>query len=100
ISEASSAREALRIVGDDLPDIILADIAMPGQDGYSLIGAIRAMSGGAERLIRSIAVTAYARTEDKQRARAAGFDDHVCKPVQLGDLFDSIERVWLRGARP
>jgi CheY-like chemotaxis protein len=45
-----------------------------------------------------VAVAAYARREDRQRALKAGFNDHVCKPVQPDDLFDAIERVWVQGA--
>jgi CheY-like chemotaxis protein len=50
--------------------------------------------------VRGIAVSAYARREDRQRALKAGFNDHVAKPVQLDDLYDAIERVWINGAAP
>jgi signal transduction histidine kinase/CheY-like chemotaxis protein len=95
ISEAENAAEALRIYSEDRPDIILADVAMPGQDGYSLIRAIRALPRGEGGHVRAIAVSAYARREDRQRALEAGFNDHVCKPVQPDDLYDAIERVWV-----
>jgi signal transduction histidine kinase/ActR/RegA family two-component response regulator len=98
ISEAESAAEALRIYSEDRPDIVLADIAMPGQDGYALIRLIRSLPGGEGGHVRAIAVSAYARREDRQRALKAGFNDHVCKPVQPDDVFDAIERVWVRNA--
>jgi CheY-like chemotaxis protein len=100
ISEAQTAPEALRIYSEDRPDIILADVAMPGQDGYALMRAIRELAGGEGGSVRAIAVSAYARREDRQRAIKAGFNDHVAKPVQLDDLYDAIERVWINGAAP
>jgi signal transduction histidine kinase/ActR/RegA family two-component response regulator len=98
ISEAESAAAALRIYSEDRPDIILADVAMPGQDGYALIRAIRSLPGGEGGHARAIAVSAYARREDRQRALKAGFNDHVCKPVQPDDIYNAIERVWVQGA--
>lgn len=100
ISEADSAGEALRRINDDPPDIVLADIAMPGQDGHTLMRAIRALPDGAGEAIRAIAVSAYARREDRERARAAGFNDHVGKPVQIEELIETIERVWIHSSRP
>jgi signal transduction histidine kinase/ActR/RegA family two-component response regulator len=100
ISEADSAAEALRIYSEDRPDIILADIAMPGQDGYSMLRAIRGLPRGEGGHARAIAVSAYARREDRQRALKAGFNDHVCKPVQPDDLFAALERVWVQSAPP
>ena len=98
ISEAESAADALRIYSEDRPDIILADVAMPGQDGYALIRAIRSLPGGEGGHVRAVAVSAYARREDRQRALKAGFNEHVCKPVQPDDVFDAIERVWVQHA--
>jgi signal transduction histidine kinase/ActR/RegA family two-component response regulator len=99
ISEADCAGEALRIIAADRPDIMLADIAMPGQDGYSLMRTMRSLPNGQSSHIRSIAISAYARREDKQRARGAGFQDHLAKPVQIDELFDTLERVWLSSTR-
>ena len=71
---------------------------MPGQDGYALMRAIRGLPGGEGGHVRAIAVSAYARREDRQRALKAGFNDHVCKPVQPDDLYDALERVWVQSA--
>jgi signal transduction histidine kinase/ActR/RegA family two-component response regulator len=98
VSEAETAADALRIYSEDRPDIILADVAMPDQDGYALLRAIRGLAAGEGGHARAIAVSAYPRREDRQRAVKAGFNDHVCKPVQLDDLYDALERVWLHGA--
>jgi signal transduction histidine kinase/CheY-like chemotaxis protein len=100
ISEAKTASEALRIYSEDRPDIILADVAMPERDGYSLIREIRDLTAGEGTGVRAIAVSAYARREDHQRALKAGFNAHVSKPVQLDELYDAIERVWTNGATP
>ena len=90
--------EALRIYSEDRPDIILADVAMPGRDGHALLRAIRDLAAGEGGHVRAIAVSAYARREDRQRALKAGFNDHVCKPVQLDELYDALERVWVHGS--
>jgi hypothetical protein len=100
ISEAGTAAEALRICSEDRPDILIADVAMPDQDGYALLRAIRSLAAGEGRNVRAIAVSAYARREDRRRALKTGFNDHVGKPVQLDDLYDALERVWVHGASP
>ncbi len=97
ISEAESAEAALHAFAEDRPDILLGDVAMPHQDGYAMMRAVRKLSGG--RQVRAIAVSAYARREDQQRAIKAGFDDHIPKPVQVDELFDALDRVWLNGER-
>ena len=98
ISEAASAGEALRIIETDRPDILLADVAMPGMDGYSLVRVVRALPDTEGMHLRAIAVSAYASREDRQRAIAAGFNDHITKPVQVEDLYRTIERVWVEPA--
>ena len=98
LSEAGSAAEALRSFAEERPDIVLADVAMPGQDGYALMRTIRRLGDREGRPVRAIAVSAYARHEDRERALKAGFNDHVAKPVQPDALFDALERVWVRGA--
>ena len=79
VDSCAAAREA---VMQHRPDVIVADIAMPEEDGYSLMRALRQKEKelGAQR-IPAIAVTAFARQEDRQRALAASFDDHLPKPV-------------------
>ena len=92
ISEAESASDALRIFAEDRPDIILADIAMPGQDGYSLIHVMRGLLDTEATRPLALAVSAYVRREDRLRALRAGFDEHITKPVQIDDLFAAIAR--------
>ena len=76
---SASGEEALTVIGDVNPDVVVADIAMPGVDGFSLMNRLRGMLG--DRKPPAIALSAYARAEDQARALASGFDAHVPKPV-------------------
>jgi CheY-like chemotaxis protein len=67
-------------------DILISDIAMPGRDGHDLIRSVRAR----QRLLPAIAVTAFARPEDRQRALATGYDLHLSKPVDADRLVAAI----------
>jgi CheY-like chemotaxis protein len=96
LTEASSAEQALKSIAADPPDLLLADVAMPRRDGYSLIREVRHRPDG--RRIRAIAVSAYARSADKKRALAEGFDGHVSKPVDAQELWAAVENVWLGSA--
>ena len=85
VEEAESAAEALDAVIRRRPDVLLSDIAMPSEDGYSLIGRIRALEGPA-RLLPSAALTAHATAADRTRALLAGYQAHVPKPVDPSEL--------------
>jgi CheY-like chemotaxis protein/two-component sensor histidine kinase len=98
ISEAAAAEQALQLIAADRPDILLADVAMPRRDGYSMMREVRASPQGAQ--IRAIAVSAYARREDKSKALAEGFDDHVAKPVHPDELMAAIERLCRQPPHP
>jgi signal transduction histidine kinase len=86
VETAASAAEALEAVTDHELDVLVSDIEMPVEDGYTLIRKVRAL--GAERggRIPAAALTAYARTVDRQRALAAGYQIHVPKPVEPAEL--------------
>jgi CheY-like chemotaxis protein len=90
ITLASNSRDAIQILqGADI-DVLLADIAMPGDDGYSLIRQIRSL----ETSLSSIpagAVTAHARDEEKTQALAAGFQMHLAKPVEPGEIVRMVD---------
>ena len=79
---AASARAALDVLASHEVDLLLADIAMPGQDGYELIREIRSMASARLSAIPAAAVTAHARDDERERALAAGFQMHLAKPVQ------------------
>jgi PAS domain S-box-containing protein len=83
---AASASEGLELLARELPDMILSDIGMPGQDGYEFIRKVRAL--GPERGGRTpaAALTAFARAEDRTRALRAGYQTHVSKPVEPTEL--------------
>jgi PAS domain S-box-containing protein len=79
VSVASSAREALATMDRGRVDVLVSDIGMPGANGYVLLESVRAR--GADAQVPAIALTAYARLEDRERALKAGFQLHVPKPI-------------------
>jgi signal transduction histidine kinase/ActR/RegA family two-component response regulator len=83
---AGSAREALAALDETQPDLLISDIVMPGEDGYELIRKVRALPAGRGGKVPAIALTAYARTEDRLRALRAGYQMHISKPVELAEL--------------
>jgi PAS domain S-box-containing protein len=89
IETCGSAAEALVLLDEYRPDVLVSDIGMPGEDGYSLIRRVRA-SGNR---IPAVALTAFARTEDRFQALQAGFDMHVPKPVEPAELALVISRL-------
>jgi CheY-like chemotaxis protein len=70
--------------------VLLADIAMPGEDGYSLIRRVRALADGAAASIPAAALTAFARKEDRQQALQSGFQIHLAKPVDARELVAAV----------
>jgi signal transduction histidine kinase len=72
------------------PELVLSDIGMPGEDGYALARKIRSLPDGAGGRTPMIALTAFARSEDRTRALIEGFNAHVAKPVDPSDLLDQI----------
>jgi signal transduction histidine kinase/FixJ family two-component response regulator len=94
---AASVREALELFDAEIPELLLADIGMPGEDGLSMIRRIRQRPPARGGLVRAIAVSAYARPEDRQAALTAGYDDFLAKPAMPADVLRAVDR-WL--ARP
>ena len=83
---AASAQDAYRELRVWRPDVLVADIGMPVEDGYSLLRRVRALSPDEGGAIPAAALTVYARAEDRDRAFAAGFQEHVSKPVIAQEL--------------
>jgi PAS domain S-box-containing protein len=83
---AGSAAEALELVRAAKPDVLVSDIGMPGEDGYSLIERVRALGPEHGGQVPSVALTAYARVEDRVTAILAGFQMHLAKPVEPAEL--------------
>jgi CheY-like chemotaxis protein len=90
---ASTADEALRAVERDRPDVIVSDIAMPDVDGYELLRRVRALGPAHGGRIPAIALTAFARSEDRTRALRAGFLVHVAKPVEPSELVATVASI-------
>jgi len=84
VRTARSADEAIRIFGIEVPDIVVADIGMPGKDGYTLVRELRQRLAGAH--MPAVALTAYAGEPHRQAALDAGFTEHVGKPVDPDEL--------------
>ena len=85
---ASTASEAYRLIAEAvrLPDLLISDISMPGEDGYTLISKIRSLPPAQGGRIPALALTAFGRMEDRVRALTAGFEMHLPKPVELTEL--------------
>jgi len=90
VKVAESAPAALRILAGEWPDIVISDIEMPGEDGYSLIRKIR-LQEPPSRHLPAIALTAYTRSVDRVRALAAGFQTHMSKPVEPAELVAAVK---------
>ena len=97
VSTAASASEAIQDVLANTPHVIVSDIGMPREDGYSLIRRVRALSDG-KAAIPAIALTAYARTEDRVTAIHAGFQVHLSKPVEPAELVAMVDSLVRRPA--
>jgi CheY-like chemotaxis protein len=82
VMTASSALEALRLMQERRPHVVLSDIAMVGQDGYWLVREIRELPDHAGRTMPVVATTAYGREHSRDRALAGGFNDFLPKPVE------------------
>jgi PAS domain S-box-containing protein len=86
VRSAASAKEALQIMDQWQPDVLVADIGMPDVDGYEFIRQVRARSPQSGGAVPAAALTAYARIQDRLRVLAAGYQMHVPKPIQPTEL--------------
>lgn len=86
VTAVESVREAMEQFEKTRPDVLVSDIGMPGEDGYDLIRQVRDLENQQEEKIPAIALTAYAKLEERMRVLAAGFQVHVPKPVEPGAL--------------
>ncbi|TAK06082.1 MAG: response regulator, partial [Candidatus Manganitrophaceae bacterium] len=93
VSAVSSAREAMRVFEEGPPDVLISDIAMPEEDGYVLIRKIRALAAERGGETPAVALTAYARSEDRQKILSSGFQVHLSKPVEPAQLVASVAKV-------
>ena len=93
VEAVASAREALQRLERHRPDVLVTDIGLPDEDGYSLIREIRLRDKEHGGFLPAIALTGYARADDRARALAAGFQAHVSKPVEPAELIATIADV-------
>jgi signal transduction histidine kinase/ActR/RegA family two-component response regulator len=86
VQTASSAAEALEAVRQEPPTVLISDIGMPEEDGYALIRKVRALDKSRGAMTPALALTAYARTEDRMQAIRNGYQMHIAKPVEPAEL--------------
>jgi CheY-like chemotaxis protein len=86
VRTAASAGEALTLVSEELPDVLISDIGMPDEDGYRLIRRLRDLPPDKGGQVPAVALTAYARSEDRVKAMRGGYQHHVVKPVEPTEL--------------
>jgi PAS domain S-box-containing protein len=93
VAVAGSVEEAMQLFESCRPDVLVADIGMPGEDGYSLIRRVRERPPESGGQIPAVALTAYVRTQDRIRVLSNGYQMHVPKPVESSDLISAVARV-------
>jgi PAS domain S-box-containing protein len=86
VSTAASASEAMECILAGRPDVLVCDIGMPEEDGYSLIRRLRALEKKEEDALPAVALSAYARSEDRTKAIRSGFQNHLAKPVEPAEM--------------
>jgi len=95
VRSSATAGEALKMVKQWKPDVLVSDIGMPGEDGYDLIRRVRRLKSAA-RLIPALALTGYARPQDAARALESGYHMHLPKPVAPGDLVAAVASLAMK----
>jgi signal transduction histidine kinase/CheY-like chemotaxis protein len=93
VTAVASAREALQVIRRTPPDVLVSDIAMPIEDGYDLIEQVQELEANNGKTIPAVAITAYARVEDRRKALAAGFQSYLAKPIEPADLIEVVARL-------
>ncbi len=93
VTRVPTVEAALQAIASDPPDIAVSDLAMPGEDGYAFVKRVRRGESGTLRSLPLVAMTAYARAEDRHRVLAAGFQRHVAKPIEPVELVDALAEV-------
>ena len=99
VSMAGSVSEAMERILAGRPDVLVCDIGMRGEDGYSLIRRLRGLEEKQESVLPAVAVTAYARSEDRTKAIHAGFQNHLAKPVEPAELLAVVSSLAGRKVR-
>lgn len=90
---AASAAEAYESLDRHVPDVIVSDVGMPGEDGYQFVRRLRELPAGAGGATPVVALTAYTSAQDRRRCSEAGYDCHLSKPVDADELVRVLERL-------
>ena len=93
VRSCGSALEALALIEEEPPAVLLADIAMPTMDGYELLAQVRALPQQRGGAVPAVAVTAFAHPEGRRRSYAAGFQLHLSKPLVRTELLEAVARL-------
>jgi signal transduction histidine kinase/ActR/RegA family two-component response regulator len=93
VSDVSSSAEAIEILKQIKPDILISDIGLPNEDGYDLIGKVRRLSPEQGGLTPAIALTGYVSLQERNHAFNVGFQEHLPKPVDIDKLLDLVEKL-------
>ncbi|HEX3344206.1 MAG TPA: PAS domain S-box protein, partial [Polyangiaceae bacterium] len=93
VTTAGSVDEALHVLDHEVPDVLVSDIGMPNRDGFDLIRAVRARPPGAGGDVPAVALTAYARAEDRREMLEAGYSTTVSKPVEPAEIIAVVTRL-------
>jgi PAS domain S-box-containing protein len=93
VTTAASARAALDAFRAEVPDVLVSDLGMPGMDGFELLAHVRAFGSAAGGDVPAVALTAFARSEDRLRALEAGFAAHISKPVEPSQLIATVAKM-------
>jgi CheY-like chemotaxis protein len=96
VVEACDGREALEVIDQTQPDLLLLDIGMPKMDGFAVLGSIR--NNAKLATLPVLAVTAYAMQGDREKVLKAGFDGYISKPVNAHSLTKELERLLRKHA--
>jgi CheY-like chemotaxis protein len=97
VLEACDGQEALRLIEQTQPELMLLDIGMPGMDGFAVVRRIRENPRLAQLPV--VAVTAYAMRGDQERILSAGFDGYLSKPINPSSLVRELDRLLNRGVQ-
>jgi PAS domain S-box-containing protein len=96
VQVAAHGREAMERLAEVLPDVLISDIGLPGEDGHALLKRVRGFAEPRDHWIPAIALTAYASAEDARRAYRAGFQVHMAKPLEAEALVESVAKLAAR----
>ena len=97
VTSTKSAAEALSVFSSEIPDLLISDIGMPDEDGYEFIRKLRALPPEKGGQTPAIALTGYASRKDRERALAAGYHQHIAKPIEQTEMITAIAALVGRG---